>query len=42
MKTTVEIDSDGKTVKREKAWKELVNFYESLQDAGVLAGVSED
>ena len=36
MKTTVEIDADGKTVKRDKAWKEAINFYNSLKDSGAL------
>ncbi len=36
MKTTVEIDSKGKSVERDKAWKQLYEFYQSLEDAGAL------
>jgi hypothetical protein len=38
MRSSVPIESDGKTVKCEKAWKELVKFYDSLTKAGVLQG----
>ncbi|MCI0430417.1 MAG: hypothetical protein L0210_07740 [Rhodospirillales bacterium] len=41
MRTTVEIEADGKTVQREKAWKELVRFYDSLRESGALAGASK-
>lgn len=36
MKTTVEIDSIGKSVQRDKAWKQLHVFYQLLDDAGAL------
>jgi len=36
MKTTVPIEVDGKTVNRDKAWKELVSFFKSMKESGVL------
>jgi hypothetical protein len=36
MKTIVEIDSIGKSVQRDKAWKQLHVFYQLLDDAGAL------
>ncbi len=36
MRSTVSIDSDGKTVDRDKAWRELSHFYKTLHDAGFL------
>jgi hypothetical protein len=36
MKSTVAIDSKGKSVDRDKAWKELYGFYQSLDGAGAL------
>jgi len=36
MKTTVQIDSDGKTVDRDKAWRELASFYDALKRSGVV------
>lgn len=36
MKSTVQIQSDGKTVQCEKAWRELTKFYESLEEGGAL------
>lgn len=36
MKSTVEIESDGKTVQCEKAFKELVKFFEDLEESGAL------
>ena len=36
MRSTVAIDSKGKSVERDKAWKELYGFYQALDDAGAL------
>ncbi|HEX4104778.1 MAG TPA: hypothetical protein VHX92_00975 [Rhizomicrobium sp.] len=36
MKSTVEIEAHGKTVQCNKAWKELVKFYEGLEETGAL------
>jgi hypothetical protein len=36
MRSKVAIDSDGKTVNRDKAWKELLTFFNQLTNAGVL------
>lgn len=36
MRTTVEMESLGKSVQRDKAWKEVVKFYESMEKAGAL------
>jgi hypothetical protein len=36
MRSKVAIDSDGKTVNRDKAWKELLTFFNQLISAGVL------
>jgi hypothetical protein len=36
VKTTVQIDSQGKTVDRDKTWMELGRFYDSLKSSGVL------
>jgi hypothetical protein len=36
MRSTVRIDSIGKSVQRDKAWKELQGFYEALESAGAL------
>ncbi len=36
VKTTVQIDSQGKTVDRDKAWRELANFYGALTRSGVV------
>ena len=36
MKSTVLIEKEGKTVQRDKAWKELTNFYDELKNSGVL------
>lgn len=36
MRSKVAIDSDGKTVNRDKAWRELSRFYEQLLAAGAL------
>ncbi len=36
MRTTVQIDSDGKTVDRDKAWRELSSFYKFLSESGAL------
>ena len=38
MRSSVQIESDGKTVRCDKAWKELVKFFGSLMKAGVLEG----
>jgi hypothetical protein len=32
----VQIDSDGKTVQRDKAWQELVAFFKILTTSGVV------
>jgi hypothetical protein len=37
VKTKALIEADGKTVGRDKAWQELILFYHSLLNAGVLA-----
>jgi len=36
MKTTVTIESDGKTVRCDKVWKELTKFFEDLEESGAL------
>lgn len=36
MKSTVSIESDGKTINRTKAWRELSTFFTQLKAAGVL------
>lgn len=36
MRSKVLIDSAGKTVDRDKVWKELSQFYKALNDSGVL------
>src|SRR6202789_4444028 len=36
MTSKVEIKTDGKTVQCEKAWKELVTFFEGLEEGGAL------
>ena len=36
MRTKVEIESDGKTVRCDKTWKELTRFFESLEEVGAL------
>ena len=36
MRSTVRIDAIGKSVQRDKAWKELYAFYESLDSSGAL------
>lgn len=36
MKSTVSIDSDGKTVNRNKAWRELLAFFNQLRASGAL------
>lgn len=36
MRAKVQIDSEGKTVDRDKAWCELVFFYDSLKQSGAL------
>jgi hypothetical protein len=36
MRSTVAIDSMGKSVQRDKAWKELQAFYDVLDDSGAL------
>jgi hypothetical protein len=36
MKQTVSIDGDGKTVDRDKAWRELSAFHKRLHEAGLL------
>lgn len=36
IRTTVEMDGHGKSVQRDKAWKELTTFYKSLYDSGAL------
>jgi hypothetical protein len=36
MRSTVSIDSDGKTVQRDKAWIELKAFYDMLENSGAL------
>jgi hypothetical protein len=36
MGTEVLIDKDGKTVNRDKAWRELSDFYEELKKSGAL------
>lgn len=36
MKSTVAIDSKGKSVERDKAWRELSRFYQALDNAGAL------
>jgi hypothetical protein len=37
VKTHVLIEADGKTVGRDNAWDELITFYHSLINTGVLA-----
>ena len=36
MRSKVAIDSDGKTVNRDKAWRELLTFFNQLTNSGVL------
>lgn len=36
MRTKVEIETDGKTVRCDKTWKELTTFFESLEEVGAL------
>ncbi len=36
MKSTVEIEAHGKTVQCNKAWKELIKFFEGLEESGAL------
>ncbi|QAY95906.1 hypothetical protein CWB41_09350 [Methylovirgula ligni] len=36
IKETILLDADGKTVNRDKTWRELNHFYSALNDAGVL------
>lgn len=36
MRSKVEIDADGKTVNRDKAWKECLTFFNQLKDTGVV------
>jgi hypothetical protein len=36
IRTKVQIDKEGKTVHRDKAWRELQYFYESLKSSGAL------
>jgi hypothetical protein len=36
MRTTVWIDGEGKTVDRDKAWRELSAFYKRLHESGLL------
>jgi hypothetical protein len=36
MRSTVMIDAIGKSVQRDKAWKELYSFYETLASSGAL------
>ncbi|HWI27379.1 MAG TPA: hypothetical protein VN668_10455 [Stellaceae bacterium] len=36
MRTKVQIDSDGKTVNRDKAWEALFHFFNTLDEAGAL------
>jgi hypothetical protein len=36
VKTNVTIERDGKTVQRDKAWRELVKFFGDLKDLGIL------
>jgi len=36
LRSKVAIDGDGKTVSRDKAWKELINFFNQLKRNGVL------
>jgi hypothetical protein len=36
MRSTVMIDAIGKSVQRDKAWKELYSFYETLESSGAL------
>ena len=36
MRSKVQIDSQGKTVERDKAWKELTAFYDALKSSGVV------
>lgn len=36
MRSKALIDGDGKTVNRDKAWKELIEFYNTLEAAGAL------
>jgi hypothetical protein len=37
VRTHTLIEADGKTVKRDRAWAELISFYRSLAAGGVLA-----
>jgi hypothetical protein len=36
MRSKVTIKSDGKTVDRDKTWKELVSFFKNMKTAGIL------
>jgi hypothetical protein len=36
VRTTVEIEKDGKTVQRDKAWAVLIGFFHDLKNIGVL------
>jgi hypothetical protein len=36
MRSKVSIDADGKTVNRDKAWRELLVFFNQLTNGGVL------
>ncbi len=36
LRQKVLIDGEGKTVDRDKAWRELASFYRSLQESGLL------
>ncbi|MDE2164219.1 MAG: hypothetical protein KGJ53_13730 [Alphaproteobacteria bacterium] len=38
MRSRVSIESDGKTVRCDKAWNELVHFFNALNKAGILEG----
>ena len=36
VRASVLIDGDGKTVNRDKAWRELSSFYKRIHDQGLL------
>ena len=36
VRSKVRIDSTGKTVDRDKAWRECVQFFRMLKDTGVI------
>jgi hypothetical protein len=36
MRSKVSIESDGKTVNRDKAWRELLGFFDQLKNSGAL------